>query len=322
MPRPTRWRWCAPVAVLAAVAILAANPTSGLRASDTTSLFCAVGVDVRPVPDGVEARCVPDATIASTVPPTSSSATTTTQPPTTPTTTAPPAVAGSPAERLASLSSTELHDVSPIPGMNTGWDWDDRGRSGVWPPFTGRAGHNVWGQVVKAVAGSPTNVSVQVSEPVVYLRVGGVWVRACADQVGSPGGGWFTASSYASTSRTKSIATDPTSRVSTFGVAPLGPDPAVFWHWWYMWPRCPFPAERGPVAVVAWMRLVGPDAGTAQIMGALAGDTYTSLSSTGPSGDLGIPRHALAGPDWRLFGYVTASPQAIVEEPPPIPPPP
>jgi hypothetical protein len=338
MPRPVL-RWCALAATLTACSTVAA---SGL--SDTGVLFCVTQVEVIPVEGGVEARCEPDpiptsTTTSTTSTTTSTSTTTTTVAPTTtvtPTTVAPTTIAPTTTvaptttlpvvdplvERIVLLSSSATHEA-PLYGVPSSWSWATNGRTGVWPPFTGRVGHNVWGQAVKADATTPTNVSLQVSLPQIHHRVNGVWQRVCtAETASAPGGGWFltNSSGYSSTNRTISMSFDPATRISTVNLSPMSLTPPSVWHWWYTWPRCAFEADRGPVAMLAWMRLTGPDAAVARISAALAGDSYANgLNDTSPDGDLGIPRHALVTGEWALFGYVTASGDQIRVNPPPAP---
>jgi hypothetical protein len=222
-------------------------------------------------------------------------------------------------ERLAFLSGTGAHVVSPIPGMRPDWSWATHGRPGMWPPFNGREGHNAWGQITRTTPGS-FNVGLQTSTPVVAHRIDGAW-RQVAD-AGAMTGAWYTVADFASTPRRTDISYDPVTRISTVDLTPLFDGVPVWWHWWYHgdYPRYPLPHDGTPVASAVWMRLVGPDADRARLVAAFAGDTHQTIESGAPSGDLGIPVHDWVTAEWQLFGYVTAPPAVIAADPPPIPP--
>jgi hypothetical protein len=275
---------------------------------------------------------IPETTSPTTdAPPTSTSSTTTTTQPATTTT-----AATNPASefeqlrtRIAWQSSTAAHEVSPIPGINLAFDWSRVGRPRVWPPYSGRAGHNVWGQIMRVSGG--TNVSLQTSQPWILHVKDGEWVRAtgtgCSTQA-KMDGSHYTLAGFASVGNRPTIGYDAATGISTAPLAYL--TNPVWWHWWYAgdWPRCPFEPDRGPVGMLVWARLVGPDAASARYQVAFAGDTHQTLESGAPSGDVGIPAHVVlpnaapgeqAGP-WVLLGYLSTTVAQIEAATFPIPP--
>jgi hypothetical protein len=227
--------------------------------------------------------------------------------------------------RLADLSQLGArHDCGPIPGMPVNWSWSTVSRPAVPPPYTGRTHHNVWGQVVPGTLDPiPDGVFLEISRPRVAHVVDGVW-QTVKDMggTGSSSCGFFSYNpTYAGTNHPRAVTYDPATGVSRADLASLNLTPRTMFHWWHSgdWPRIPLPVDRGPVALTCWLRLTGPGAATARIVGAFSGDTFLSAEDSSADGDFVIPRHTWVTTRPQLFGMVVGmTPDEIVQTRPPL----
>lgn len=231
--------------------------------------------------------------------------------------------------RTKSLTSWGKHEAV-LGGVNTGFDWYEGARPGVFPgpyPKTHRNGlhythHNIWGQVVPVAGGvGERRVRCHVADIHVWHLVDGVWIeRVKPSEVGNFEGGYWTGSTFSkkttitgwrNETEGHSFTLEPTTTTSG-----LANDQSIA-HWYYsgFWPREQMVSGTQAVAIYAKMRLIpnaaGVDVSKAKFVGCFNGDLFegakVSLGSNGRNPAFSIGRHKKLTGTFKYFSMVTGT---------------